>query len=305
MNIRCVLTDLQQEQHAFEKCIRFHLIRERYQPFSTLYIQLAAEDVSFQPCSAFFYLEQQELMHGTVQKYSFLKRKNQYILQAQIRSFSCCLSRNQLVPGLYPNTTLSDLLNAYRLPHLTYEDVPAISYIYVREHAGIWDSVVAYNYKLNHGYPFIRNSNHLCMLPRTDSVAINLPAHHIIQESSGGDTSGLVSRIEMANLAGEYGSFAADNPEAAAREIVSVRQIQMDRQFLYHPEDALQFRIALSNRRLRSKTVVYQGYCGEDLEDLIQVNGEISGRVSRIAVSGNEKGIFTEDTFYFDSFCNP
>ena len=142
------------------------------------------------------------------------------------------------------------------------------------------------------------------MTPQSGLEPVQLPADAVYTEGSGGDSSEMLSRIDMANAAGEYGSFTMTNPEAESRSIVRVRQIQFDKQYAHAPEDALRWRIALSNRRLRSRMVCYSGYCGEDLEDPVQL-GTLCAHVSRIRITGDRKGIRTEDTFYFDPFCNP
>ena len=121
---------------------------------------------------------------------------------------------------------------------------------------------------------------------------------------NGGDCSEMISRIDMADAAGAYGKFTRSNPEAISRNIVRIRQILLDKQYVYDPQDALRWRIDLSNRRIRSRTLSYSGYCGEDIEDLVQA-GEFRARVSRIRITGDRNGIRTEDSFYFDPFCNP
>ena len=214
------------------------------------------------------------------------------------------LTKNQLVPGLYTQVTLEQLMETYALPHITYDNVQSIRYVYVKENANMWDTIVAYDYKLCGGYPYIRVPNLLCMLPQTETETIVLPADRLLRIASGGETGGLISRVDMADIDGTYGTYSMGNPEAALRDIVRVRQILFDRQYAYDPEDALRFRIAVSNRKLFSKTVRYAGYCGEDLEDMAVCGDFVRGRVSRIVVTADSTGFVTEDTFYFDPFCN-
>ena len=83
-----------------------------------------------------------------------------------------------------------------------------------------------------------------------------------------------------------------------------VKQILLDKQYVYEPDAALRFRIALGNRRVRSRSVTYAGYCGEDTEDLITVGEHFTARVSRIVLTCEKGCLTTADTFYFDDFCN-
>ena len=292
-------------QYQFSDCLRFTLTRDRYHAFSTLSIHLLTEQTVFLPCEILFSLNGQTLMHGIVYKADHVYEKGIRTMRIQARSYSAVLTKNQLEPGLYTHVLLKSLMATYDLPNITYDsDVPEITYLYVKENAVMWDTLTAYNYKLNHGFPYIRLTNLLSMTPQTGSTPVVLPEADFLQTSGGSDCSEMISRIDMADMAGRYGSFTRSNPEALRRSIVKVRQILLDKQYLYDPEDALRWRIALSNRRMESKTVSYIGYCGEDLEDLVQAGDFCTARVSRIVVSGSESGIVTTDTFYFDNFCN-
>ena len=284
-------------------CLQFLLVRDRYLPCARLTVRMHVTGPVQPPVTVRFFLGGQLLHMGCVTACACTLEKTQYVMRISSESYTAALTQNQLIPGLYTQVTLAQLMQTYGLPHITYQDVPSIRYVYVKENANMWDTIVAYNYKLCGGYPYIRVPDMLCMLPQTGTDAVILPADRLLRTASGGDDSGIISRIEMANAAGEYGAYSMNNPEAAARGIVRVRQILFDRQYAYDPDDALRFRIAVSNRRLRSRTFRYAGYCGEDLEDLA-VCGDFSGRVSRIVLSGNSSGIVTEDTFYFDPFCN-
>ncbi len=284
-------------------CLQFLLVRDRYQPCASLNVRILTDTPLTPPVRVRFSLGGRLLHEGCVRKCACTLEQKQFVMQIQSESYTAALTQNQLVPGLYTQVTLQQLMETYGLPHITYQDVPSVRYVYVKENANMWDTIVAYNYKLCHGYPYIRVPNLLCMLPQTGTEAVVLPENRLLRVASGGEDSGIISRVDMANAVGEYGAFTMDNPEAAARGIVRVRQILFDRQYAYDPNDALRFRIAVSNRRLRSRRIRYAGYCGEDVEDLA-VCGDFTGRVGKVAVSGNSSGIETEDTFYFDPFCN-
>ncbi|MBR4200352.1 MAG: hypothetical protein IKQ91_03625 [Oscillospiraceae bacterium] len=304
MTLRCILNYPDQTSVALTKCLRFTLLRERYLPFAQLSVQFAAEAQVQMPCEIILELDGTRLHQGLVLKASCTREKGQWIFRSSSRSYTAVLTKNQLVPGIHSNVSLQSLMETYHLPNITYDSgTGTINYIYVKENAAMWDTVIAYNYKLCGGFPYIRVPNMLCMMPQAGTTPVVLPADQVIAAGCGGDCSEMLSRVDMANAAGEYGAFTLSNPEAVSRNIVRVRQITLDKQYLYAPEDALRFRIALSNRKMRTETVIYAGYCGEDIEDLVQI-GTQSARVSRILLSGDMNGLRTEDSFYFDPFCN-
>lgn len=305
MNVSCLFRCPDGSSYTLTRCLNFTLLRERYQAFSTLYAQFLTDDFPETPAEAAFSLNGQLLFDGIIEHSDCIHAGGKFILKCSSRSFTAALIRNQLVPGLHYAVTLQSLMETYALPKITYDtSMPEINYIYVRDNAAMWDSIMAYNFKLNGGFPYIRVPNLLCMTPQTGQEPILLPGHALLSDIRSGDCSEMLSRIDMANAAGEYGSFTRSNPEAASRNIVRVKQILLDKQYVYRPDDALIWRIALSNRRLSSRTVTYSGYCGEDIEDLVQC-GDLSARVSRIRITGSKNGIRTEDSFYFDPFCNP
>lgn len=304
MNAECVLCFPDQQTVTLTKCLHFSLLRDRYQAFAALSAEFALDDPVGMPDSVLFRLGGQLLHDGIVQKSECIRQKNRLTIRFSSRSYTSALTRNQLVPGLLFQVTLRSLMETYQLPKIEYDDrMDPVRYVYVKENAVMWDTIIAYNFKLCGGFPYVRVPNLLCMLPQTGTDVTALPADRLLSVRSGGACSEIISRIDMANAVGEYGTYSMTNPEAVRRGIVRIRQIALDKQYLYDPDDALRFHIALGNRRLGSRTFRYAGYCGEDLEDRVSV-GELSARVSRILVTGSEAGIITEDTFYFDSFCN-
>ena len=302
MNCTCICYDIHGTESVLTECIRFSLLRERYLPFSSLSLTVRCGEMET-PVRIRFLLDGRTLMDGTVHRADVSLRGGLRTLTATVRSFTAALAKNQLEPGVHYDVTLDSLMQTYALPHVTYQTgMAAVGYIYVKEHTPMWSAVSAYNFKLCGGFPYVRADNLLCVMPQPERDPVVLPDGLILrgeQCSSGA----IVSRVVMASFDGEYGRYAADNPEAAAREIVSVRQMAFDMQFIYDPEDALRYQIALSNRRLSAETAAYSGYCGEDIGDAVTAGGK-TAFVGKIVICGDSKGIVTEDTFYYDSFCN-
>lgn len=288
------------------ECVTFSLLKERYLPYDTFHAVFGCtEEIMQQPVRAVFTLDGVKLHDGIVRSFRAERQKNRMLLELTSRGYAEALLQNQLVPGLYTDVTLESLMTTYTLPHITYESgLSATNYIYVKANTGMWDALSAFCYKYNGSLPYVTRCNHLRLTPKTEDAVTILPSDRVLRYSVGEDASTVISRIDMADIDGTYGQFTCSNPQAAERQIVRVKQMLFDRQFLYQPEDALRYRIAYSNRKLIRKTVSYLGYCGEDLEDMVELSGAVRGHVSRILLRGTQNGIETTDTLYFDSFCN-
>jgi len=299
----CVCYDLKNAVTTLTECLSFSLVRERYLSYSALHIRMLCGAELQPPVRICFFLGSTLLMDGIVQNAAVSQEDGLTVLDASVRSFTAALSKNQLEPGIHSDVTLDSLMTEYALPHIRYQTgMPQVNYIYVKEHSPMWEALAAYNYKLNGGYPYVRADNLLCVTPQAPADPIVLPEALLARRSLCRNEP-IISRILMADLNGNYGAFSADNPEAVPRRIVNVRQIPFDKQFLYDPADALQFRIALSNRRILARAVAYCGYCGEDIEDAVTADG-VTASLGKLTVRGDRKGITTEDWFYYDSFCN-
>lgn len=304
MNISCVCYAAGGTQFSLTQCARFRLLRDRYQPYASLDITLDAGSYTALPVRVRFFLNGSLLHDGFVRHAAYTLENGGRLLRIQTRSFTAVLAGNEIMPGLQYDVTLTSLMTTYNLPHITYQKGMApISYVYFKDNVSMWNAVTAYTYMVCGGYPYVRTANHLCAAPQTGTDPVFLPVNAVLLKSDGCNATELISRMEMADLEGEYGTFSAVNSEAAAREITNVRQMSFDRMFSSMPQSAPQFRIKCSNRRLREKKIRYLGYCGEDLEDLVSC-GTLTARVSKIDLSGSAEGLVTEDTFYFDSFCN-
>ncbi|HBI85891.1 MAG TPA: hypothetical protein DDX71_06350 [Ruminococcus sp.] len=304
MNIALICTDSSGSSTTLSECVRFSLVCERYVPDARLDLTVRAGQLANLPVDTVLQIDGRQAFRGWVLSAQNIRENGMDLLRLHARGYPALLLRNQLTPGVHYDVTLQSLLEAYPLPHISYQDVPeTINYVYVKEHTALWDAVIAYNYKRSRGYPFVRMTGMVCVRTPDDQRSISLDEKHILSVRSGCDHSGMISRIEMADIDGTYGTFVLDNPEALRRGIISVRQMPFDRQFLHDPTDSLRLRIACGNRRMRSRTVRYLGWCGEDVCDTLSADG-ISGEIGRVVITGDAKGIATADTLYFDDFCN-
>lgn len=286
------------------QCLRFSLVRDRYQPYASL-TACFAEPTGRLPREAVLTVGGQTVFSGLIRTAAHSQQNGMRLLEITARSFSEALARNQLMPGMRSQVTPQSLLAEYPLPRLTCETgLEPVGYIYIKDRIGIWDALIALSYKHSGGFPYVRVPDHLCISPQPEENPVMLPEKRILRRGPVSDCGELISRIEMSDLDGNYGSFALDNPEAAARGVVRLQRMPFDMHYVNNPAMALAARIARANRRLAGEAVCYDGYCGEDLEDWAGIGSDFRAHVSRIVLKGDETGLQTEDTFYFDSFCN-
>ncbi len=305
MTVQCIFDCEDASAFTLTECTQFSLVRERYLPYSELRLTLPAARAYALPIRVRFSLNGQLLHDGSICTAEYVQEKGELMLRIRSRSYTAVLTGSQLIPGMHYDVTLVSLMTAYALPHITYQaETAAVDYILVKENTSMWDALTAYSYKLCGSYPYIRVPNELCVAPQSSTDTVLLPEDAVLTQTRRSDASELISRIDMANLDGQYGVFSRINGQAVLREITKVRQILFDRQFLYNPDDALKFRLACSNRRLRQTAVTYLGYCGEDIEDRIRC-GSLEARVGKITLTCDRGILTTEDVCYFDDFCNP
>lgn len=285
-------------------CISFSLVRDRYLPYATLRATMIAERTLYlYPSRAKLYLDNVLLHDGIIEQYTSEMRSNKRFVTIVSRSFTAALMHNQPKPGLYPSATLSSLMTMYDLPHVTYESgVTASRYMFVKESASMWEMLNHYNYLLNGGSPYITVPNHVRVTAKTNPPLYTVAAAQVIAKGECTDLSRMISRIDMADASGEYGTFTATNTEATQREITRVKQILLDKTYLSDPQKALDIRIKRSMQKMHGEFLEYMGYCGEDIGDTVKCAGFIQGTVGRIELSGKGEGLRTKLWCYDDPF---
>ena len=100
-----------------------------------------------------------------------------------------------------------------------------------------------------------------------------------------------------------YGKFQENDPNAAALELVRTKQLPLDRQYLYDPQQALVFRRKFAGRGLVSYYFDRIGAVAADLGDRITCSGIIENApITHIRMTGNQNGVRTRLEAYQDEF---
>lgn len=304
MNIRLTISRDGTSTVNLSDCISFLLVRDRYLPYTTLRAtMIATRSLYIYPCRAQFYLDDALLHDGIIEQYSSEIRDNIRFVTLVSRSFTSALMHNQPKPGLYPAATLESLMTMYHLPNVTYETgVTESRYMFVKENASMWEMLNHYTYQLNGSLPYITVPNHVRVTPKVQPPAYTVPAVKVICKGECTDLRRIISRIDMADAAGEYGTYTSTNAEATQRNITRVKQIALDRTYLSNPQQALDIRIKRSMQKMHAEYIEYIGYCGEDIGDALVCAGFTQGAVGRIELSGSGEGLRTKSWYYDDPF---
>ena len=87
-------------------------------------------------------------------------------------------------------------------------------------------------------------------------------------------------------------------------KIIRHLYFDLDKQFLYSPQEALVYRDKYDKRAGLEYYCLYSGYNGEDLSDLVSFGSLQKRKISLVKIYGGSNGIFTELGVYVDDFNN-
>lgn len=309
MTLRLVLKTPNNRIILSDRIASFVLEKEAYTPYSQLRIVVygALEpELYAQVYRVQLLLDETELHLGTVEQCQTTRQQGIVYIQIVSRGLTAMLLQNQLTPGLHSGMSLDRLMTGfYSFPQeITWErSTDASNYLYVKENTSMWDGLANLSYKLYERYPFIRGANEIRMhLPDTYQHYV-AKDNSLLAAGTATDQSLLYSDFYMADVDGTYEKFHEAEPEAAARGIVRTKQLALDRQYLYDPQQALVFRRKFAGRRLVRRFVDVIGPVGLSLGDRLSYGTVLQeAAITRIRMSGNQKGIRTRLEAYTDGF---
>lgn len=292
------------------KIFSFRFTKDAYTPYTQLSATFSTETTAFTPFGSpseytdiIFYIDSYILHQGIIDSFKIIKENGIEKGVVKSRGFTSLLLDNQLKPGLYMNVSIDKLINDYyTLPNVTHETSSSESYIYVKNGSSMWDALVSLSYKVHGTYPYIRGMNKVMMTAGTPEKNLVFSDDKLLNYGSEIKTTRLVSDFHMADIDDTYDQFSYNNPTVAEKKIVRHRFFDLDRRFLYSPEQALHFRDAVAMRGWKRKFCTYSGYNGEDLYDTVSFGDVQNGLIKSIAVTGDSDGVRTELSVYEDKF---
>lgn len=288
-----------------EKLLSFRFRKNSYLPYTLLNARIHADAEDFENSSEIFlYLGQKLVHHGLIDTLKVTYSGGSRIVSLVSRGFTSLLCQNQIEPGMKSNVTFNQLMDGYySLPYVTHEDNSGQSgYIYVSGNSTMWDGVVNLSYKFCGTYPYIRGTNCVRITPVSDPAVFSYTDSDLLSRGFSMNGRRLVSHFHMADMGGEYGQYEYENPDAAAYGIVRHKYSELDREFLYEPNDALVFDDKIASREQKVFFCTYSGYNGEDLSDIVSFCGINSERIEGVEITGSSKGIVTKLSVYHDKF---
>lgn len=288
-------------------CVGFTFEKALYVPytkFSGVFYEDGRPDITAgQVVSIRAYLNGREIHYGMPDRVSIIRGSHGYRIQVSSRGYTLLLAQNEPYPRVNSNVTLKSLCRKnLDCDRISYEDpTPNVSYIYVREGSSVWEAAVAYCIKAKGNYPYIRGTNKVC-LTMEDTENIVYEDCALTTAETSADSSMILSDVYMKELEDDY-PFEAHDSSAADMGIVRSRYFDLDMQWLYDAQTGLQHKLDMSNRGVRTRSMTYEGWQGEDLMDrAYHPEGIPNLRINFIRITGGKRGIFTTVRAYEDRY---
>lgn len=304
MNINIILKNTDNSEITFNNIFSFTFKKDIYQSYTSFtakfYGELQApENVS----EIFFKINNKIIHHGLADNISVTNSVSGSMITVSSRSFTSLLIQNQIETGLKSNISINDLIESfYTLPYVTHEDSATKSYIYIKNNSNMWDGIVNISYKVHGTYPYIRNTNHIMFNAVENPSVFEYSDSNIISRGISTAEKKLMSHFHMSNLEGEFGEFELTDNDVVSHNIVRHRFFELDKQFLYNPQQALEYRSKFASRGRKKLFCTYSGYNGEDLSDSATFGTVQNKRIGSLTITGNSSGIITEIGIYKDKF---
>ena len=288
-----------------ESVISFSFRKEAYTPYTELSAVYDGKDTDTAAVTEIkFFIDDKLVHHGTVDTLSVRKAGGAARGTLYSRGFSAMLTQNQMEPGLYTRISLDKLMNnMVAIPHVTHEPSPEESgYIYIKYGDTLWEALAALVYKQYGTYPYIRGANCVTIHQPSEPQSFTYTDRELLSVGSGISEKRLVSEFHMEDIDGAYGTYDLTDADAVARGIVRRRYFELDRQFLYAPQQAVEYRDKIACRGWMRDICTHADYAGEDLCDIVSFGSITNRRINALRITGDRKGIRTEIAVYRDRF---
>lgn len=306
-----VTTSDSNKRQVFNNCLSFNFIKERYTPYSVFSGSFLISEIGGEIIDVEVRINNTLIHKGVIDTCKKTISSKGIVMSIKSRGYTVALGHCMLATEIKYGVKLKALMtDYYSVPNVTYKDTgKTANYLYIKEHSSLWDAVVNLSLKNEGFYPYIAYTNTICISKPDSPKSIVFDNNNkLLSYSENYDYSKIISHIHMRNLEGTYNSYNAENKFAINRKIIRHKHINYDRQWVSLDDLGLSYKINFSMRGNKSITVEYKGYNGEDIYDNFSVLTDkvnVSNKdISTIRIYGNNKGIFTRLTAYFDSYNN-
>lgn len=304
MNINVILKNTDNFEYTFSDIFSFNFKKDIYQPYTSFSAKFYGElEYPENISEIFLEINDKIIHHGLADNISVTNSIDGSIISVSSRSFTSLLIQNQIETGLKSDISINELIESfYTLPYVTHDDSSTKSYIYIKNNSNMWDGIVNISYKVYGTYPYIKNTNHIMFTPAENPSYFEYSDNNIISRGVSTAEKRLVSHFHMSNLDGSFGNFELSDNDVVSHHIIRHRFFELDKQFLYNPEQALEYRSAYTSRGRKKFFCTYSGYNGEDVSDLVTFSTIQEKRIGSVQITGNNSGIITEIGVYKDKF---
>lgn len=300
------LTTSSNQEYTFSDILSFKIVKEYYTPYSTLTVQaVCSMEIGTLYKKAELILNGKAIHSGLVDTATINRISDFKTINITSKSFTVLLCQNQLAPELKSSVSLSSLIDSFiTIPEISHEDnQDIVNYIYIKNTSTLWDAVINLTHKINGGHPYVRENNKVMVSLKDDASILELPQSLVTSTGMGLDTTKIVSDIHMQDIDGNYNTYNLNNQYASNLNIVRHKHIDLDRQYLSNPQDALIHRINFSMRGYYFVYATYNGYQGEDIGDYVNFyNYYPKSRVSKLEITGSNGNVFTKVYAYTDNY---
>ncbi len=286
------------------ECLAVSMENEAYTPYMTVQAQFLAKGADYgEITEVSLYYNEGRIFIGIPDKLERCRKNGAECVTVTARSFTWVLTQNQFAPGLHYDMTIAGILEGvYRFPGVQYEEYEGSGYIYVKEGASVWDSLVNFCYKLTGHYPYVQGNTVRVTLDENPKHIVLTP-EQVLETGSFRNNSRLISHFHMADPEDNYDAYSLVNETAVAAGIIRHKHMKLDRQYLSNPQQALEFRSRFCMRGCRENYVVCQGYQGGLVGNLLTCGSFLQGaRICRMQMVYNQEGIRTRFSAYDDGF---
>jgi hypothetical protein len=305
MNVKLRLITYERDYYDEENCVRFKLVKEAYTPYSYFDGLFVIEKKDLEKVSRIQFIWNDQRIHdGLVDSLDVYTDSGITYMRIISKSFPSLFCQNQTAPGMRTDLTFVDLAREFTvIPTVVFEETEKLNYVYIKEGSSMWDAIVNFSYRLNGTYPYVTAFNHIRTTVKDPEITVEAGKDIIIKSGVICDRMKLISNISMQDIDGNYNSYTASGEYATLCNTIRQKQISLDMQYLNDPDKALDLRIKYSQRGKKCSYGEYWGYNGEDLYDLMTVEGLVTEkRIHKIVINGTESGVKTLIGTYEDGF---
>lgn len=293
---------------TLDEILSFKVVKEYYTPYTTLTVEAVyPEDFGHMFKKVELIVNGYVIHCGMLDAAVYTKGYKFNTIKIQSKSFTSMLCQNQLEPGLKSNVSLNTLVDSFiTIPEVTHEDNDeVVNYIYVKATSSLWEAVVNLTHKLNDKHPYVCENNKVMVSKKESPRVFNVTRSMALSGGRGVDTTKFISDVHMKDVDENYSVYNASNSTATTFNIVRHKHIDLDRQYLSNPQDALKHRINFSMRGYNYAFASYEGYNGEDIGDVVNFYEYYSNtKISKIEVIGSNGNVTTKLYAYIDGYIN-